>query len=492
MAWRRATSNWNRPLLNWKRPKAIIDDRPNGLLVNPMKRSFLIALFALFTLMVRSQDNTPLTRILFIFDASNSMNGVWEKQPKINVATKLLSAALDSLENIDNLQLALRVYGHEKNYLHGQDCDDTQLMVPFAGRNTTKIKAALRKLKPKGTTPIAATLEKAADDFPRCTSGNCRNIIILITDGIEECGGYPCAVSLALQRRNIVLKPFIIGVGLDVEFREEYECVGSFYDASEQEKFKSVLGIVISQALNNTTAQVNLLDQAGNATETNVNMTFYDQHSGQTLHNFVHTMNNKGNPDTLMIDPVYTYRVVAHTIPTRSKDSVTITPGKHTVIGIPTPQGDLEFNMRGVNPENNKLPVIVRKAGDMQTLNVQQFSEVQRYIVGRYDLEILTLPRTYINDVEITQSHTTTIEIPQPGIATFSKLGYGYGTVYQVKDNEQHLVATLSEKKERETLSLQPGEYIAVFRPKQARESIFTVEKKFRVTSGASVAVKLN
>lgn len=457
-----------------------------------MKKGILITLLALLSFGMKAQQDPPLTRILFIFDASNSMNGVWEKQPKINVATKLLSSALDSLQNIDNLQLALRVYGHEKNYLQGQDCDDTQLLVPFAGRNTSKIKTELRKLKPKGTTPIAATLEKAADDFPRCTSGNCRNIIILITDGIEECGGDPCAVSMALQKRNIVLKPFIIGVGLDVEFREEYECVGSFYDASEQDKFKSVLGIVISQALNNTTAQVNLLDQGGAPTETNVNMTFYDQHSGQTLQNFVHTMNHKGHPDTLMIDPVYTYRVVAHTIPPRSKDSITITPGKHTIIGIPTPQGDLEFNMRGVNPENNKLPVIVRKAGDMQTLNVQQFSDVQRYIVGNYDLEILTLPRTYINDVAITQSHTTTIEIPQPGIATFSKLGYGYGTVYQIQDNELELVATLSEKKERETLSLQPGEYIAVFRPKQARESIFTVEKKFRVTSGASVAVKLN
>ena len=110
----------------------------------------------------------------------------------------------------------------------------------------------------------------------------------------------------------------------------------------------------------------------------------------------------------------------------------------------------------------------------------------------KYDLEILTTPRTYINDVEISQSHTTTIEIPQPGIASFSKLGYGYGSVYVVRNNQLHLVATLDLIKERETLSLQPGEYIAVFRPKQARESIFTVEKRFKVTSGASVAVKFN
>ncbi len=453
---------------------------------------FKVVLLSFMCLSLQAQQEQPLTRILFIFDASNSMNGVWENKPKIDVATKLLSDALDSLANIEHLELALRVYGHEKYYQKGQDCDDTKLLVPFGTRNAIRMKNELRQLKPKGTTPIAATLEKAADDFPPCPRSKCRNIIILITDGIEECNGDPCAVSLALQKRNIVLKPFVIGVGLNVEFREAFECVGTYFDAADQKKFRSALDIVISQALNNTTAQVNLLDFAGNATETNVNMTFYEQHEGSMVHNFVHTMNSRGNPDTLALEPVHMYRIVAHTIPPREKDSVIITAGKHTIIGIPTPQGDLTFKMQGVNPENNQLPVIVREAGSMNTLNVQLFSEKQKYIVGKYDLEILTVPRTYIEDVDISQSHTTTIEIPQPGIVSFTKLGYGYGSVYQVKNNEMQLVATLDLIKERETLSLQPGDYIAVFRPKQARESIFTVEKSFKVTSGASVAVKFN
>lgn len=453
---------------------------------------FTVVLLSFMCLSLRAQQEQPLTRILFIFDASNSMNGVWENKPKIDVATKLLSDALDSLVDIEHLELALRVYGHEKYYQKGQDCDDTKLLVPFGTRNAIRMKNELRQLKPKGTTPIAATLEKAADDFPPCPRSKCRNIIILITDGIEECNGDPCAVSLALQKRNIVLKPFVIGVGLNVEFREAFECVGTYFDAADQKKFRSALDIVISQALNNTTAQVNLLDFAGNATETNVNMTFYEQHEGSMVHNFVHTMNSRGNPDTLALEPVHMYRIVAHTIPPKEEDSVIITAGKHTIIGIPAPQGDLTFKMQGVNPENNQLPVIVREAGSMNTLNVQLFSEKQKYIVGKYDLEILTVPRTYIEDVDISQSHTTTIEIPQPGIVSFTKLGYGYGSVYQVKNNEMQLVATLDLIKERETLSLQPGDYIAVFRPKQARESIFTVEKSFKVTSGASVAVKFN
>lgn len=439
-----------------------------------------------------AQQPPPLTRILFIFDASNSMNGVWNDKPKIDVATKLLSQALDSLATIDHLQLAMRVYGHEKNYLKGQDCDDTKLLVPFGYKSAGRIKTELNLLRPKGTTPIAATLEKAAGDFPLCPERSCRNIIILITDGIEECNGDPCAVSLALQKQGIILKPFVIGIGLDLEFRKSFECMGSFYDASDESKFSSVLGIVISQALNNTTAQVNLLDISGKATETNLNMTFYDQHTGQTVHNYVHTMNNKGFPDTLKLDPVHTYRIVAHSIPSAFVDSVEVTPGTHTMIGIPTPQGTLELKMVGAINDYDRPNVIVRKKGEMNTLHVQQFGEQQKYIVGKYDLEILTLPRTYISDVDIKQSHTTTIELPQPGVATFSKVSYGYASVYLLKDNELVLIATLSESKERESLNLMPGEYIAVFRPKISRESVFTVERKFKVTSGTSVAVKLN
>lgn len=458
-----------------------------------MYRIFLLLILSALSLRSMAQDEPPLTRILFIFDASNSMNGVWENKPKIDVATRLLSEALDSMATIENLQLALRVYGHDKYYQQGQDCDDTRLLVPFGYNTAGRIKSELYKLKPKGTTPIAATLEKAGRDFTRCPEENCRNVIILITDGIEECNGDPCAVSLALQRKNIVLKPFVIGIGLDLEFRESFECMGTFYDASDEASFTSALRYVVTQALNNTTAQVNLLDANQNPTETNVAMSFYNEQSDELIYNFVHTMNSRGNPDTLIIDPVYQYRVVAHTIPPRQKDSVSITPGKHTIIGVPTPQGSLEFKMGGMlSPESEKIKVIVREAGKMQTLNVQGFNDIQQYIVGNYDLEFLTLPRTYIENVEISQSHTTKVEIPQPGIATFSKLGHGYGSVYYVRGDELELVATLSLTKERETLSLMPGDYVAIFRPKQARESVFTVDRKFKVASGSSVAVKLN
>ncbi len=458
-----------------------------------MNKYFILLFLSCFSFFGKAQKDVQTTRILFIVDASNSMNGFWNNQPKIVVARKLMGQVLDSLNGIPNLQLGLRAFGNEKNYLAGQDCSDMQLIVPIASNSANRIKAAMNdKIRPRGTTIIAGSLEQCANDFRSCPTGNCKNVVILLTDGEEECEGDPCAVSRALQSQNIFLKPFIIGVGLDESAKQSFNCVGNYYDATDERRFKEVLGIVISQALNNTSVQVNLLDQGDAPTETNVNMTFYDHHSDQVVYNYVHTMNSRGNPDTLSLDPVHTYRIVAQTIPPQSIDSVVITPGKHNIVGIKTPQGTLEFKMAGVNLESASIPVIIREKDKMNTLNVQMFGELTRYITGNYDLEILTLPRTYINDINISQNHTTTIEIPQPGIATFMMSARGYGSVYKQTSKGLEFVTNLSQNKDKETLSLQPGDYVSVFRPKQARESIFTVERPFKIVSGASVAIKLN
>lgn len=415
------------------------------------------------------------------------MFGSWQSGKKIDIAKRLLSEMLDSLKYVDHLQLALRVYGHQKPY-PPQDCDDTKLEVPFGGNTADAIKKRLQTITPSGTTPISLSLEQAANDFPAC--GRCRNVIILITDGIEECSGDPCAVSMMLQEKGIILKPFVIGIGLGVDLKKSFECVGNFYDAADEKTFKNVLGIVISQALNNTTAQVNLLDASGNPTETDVNMTFYDLNTGRIRYNFMHTMNHRGNPDTLTIDPLGSYRVVVHTLPPVKADSVTLTPGKHTIIPIDAPQGYLDLKVGGTG-DVKQIKAIVRKSGETKTLHVQQFNTREKYITGLYDLEILTLPRIYQEKVRISQSHTTTLEIPRPGLVTIVKPSRGYGSVYLEKDNELQWVCNLETDLLKETLALQPGNYRVIYRSINSKQTLNTIEQFFRIDSGSSVPVKL-
>ncbi|HMU76634.1 MAG: VWA domain-containing protein [Bacteroidia bacterium] len=456
---------------------------------NFRKLFFLIAFFIVFTSTVKAQKNNslPLTRIEFLFDASQSMYAQWQTNTRFEIAKKLLSEMVDSLDKITNVEMALRVYGHTKKF-PPQDCDDTRLEVPFGKNTAYLIKKRLSEISPSGTTPIAQSLNQCGNDFP---ADPARNIIILITDGIEECNGDPCAVSLMLQQKGIILKPFVIGLGLSKEYKDVFNCVGNYYDAVDETGFRTVFNVVISQALNNTTIQVNLLDEKHRPTETNVNMTFYDTYSGALRYNFVHTLNAKGLPDTLLIDPLGTYDIVVNTIPPVRKDSNRIVAGKHNTIGIDCPQGDLFLKFDGTSDYKN-LQCIVRKKGDSKTLHVQAFNTTTRYLTGDYDLEVLCLPRMLINDVNIAQSKTTTVQIPNPGMATFQTVSAGYGSVYQEKDNKLNWVCNLNENNTHESILLQPGNYRVVFRPKISKEAIYTVEKTFRITSGSGITVNIN
>jgi Ca-activated chloride channel homolog len=428
----------------------------------------------------------PLNRILFIFDASQSMLGRWQSDTKFNYAKRIMSELLDSLAGVQNVQLGLRLYGHQHQF-PPQECNDTKLEVPFGPGNSSKIKSKLRSVEPRGTTPLAYSLEQSAKDFPPCA--NCRNIVLLITDGIEECGGDPCAVSIMLQKNGIVLKPFIIGIGHD--FNTAFNCVGTYFDATSERDFKKALNVVISQALNSTSMQVNLLDEAQKPTETDVNMTFYDAISGKIMYNFIHTMNNRGLPDTLIIDPLITYNLVVHTIPPVEIDSLTLVPGKHTVIGVDAPQGYMQLKMAGSSVASKGLQCLVHPKGKMDILNLQYFGQTEKYITGEYDLQVLSLPRLAIPNVEIKQSHTTTIEIPEPGIAVIRKYFVGYGSLYVEDKNKLTWIYNLDENQTQETLFLQPGNYRVIFRPKTSRRAIYTIENKFTIDSGKTTDVVL-
>ncbi|MGB1306953.1 MAG: vWA domain-containing protein [Flavobacteriales bacterium] len=445
----------------------------------------IISIGLLFPYQTFAQKDKQVTRVLFIFDASQSMYAQWDGNSRMEIAKELLSNMLDSLDNKENLQVGLRCYGHQKPS-PPQDCRDTRLEVPFGNNTIPAIKNRLKTLRPKGTTPIAKALESGALDFPAVTS-NSRNIVILITDGIEECGGDPCAVSRLYQEKKIILKPFVIGIGLSEEYKKNFECVGTFYDARNPDEFKNILDVVISQVLNSTTAQVNLLDENEMPTETNVPLSFYDSFSGILQYNFIHTMNTRGNPDTLNIDPVLSYKVVAHTIPqTEAEGDWKLIPGKHTTIPIKCPQGTLSISS-AIN--KTKVECIIREKGKTETLNVQQLNTKQRYLTGEYDLEILTLPRIY-ETVRVNQSESTNVKIPEPGLVVLSASSSPYGSIFEVS-NELKWVCDLNTKKGRQALYLLPGKYKVVYRAKNASSSEYTKEKTFKVSSIKTVSLKL-
>ena len=329
----------------------------------------IIVLLSTFHLTSSILHSQVTNRILFIFDDSYSMYAPWNSNIKIEVAKKVMGDFLDSLKNEPNLELALRCYGHTTFFKPERNCKDSKLEVPFAEAKTNalKIKQRIQRLEPLGTTPIAYSLGESVNDFTPCS--NCRNIVILITDGIEECNGNPCQVSIDLQKKGIFIRPFVIGVGLDVKFADVFACMGKFYDVSNEANFKDVLKLVITEALSQTTVEVDLLDIVKNPSETDVNMTFYEAGTNIVKYNYLHTINHRGNPDTLVLDPDLKYDITVHTLPPQEKKNVSIIRRKHNIIPIDAPQGFLKLELDGAVNKYNPTTV-VRKGNDMKTLNV--------------------------------------------------------------------------------------------------------------------------
>jgi len=465
---------------------------PENAKVQPVKRLRAFFAFALLMLMLSlsaqlvTTGYEPTTRILFIFDASNSMAGQWDGERKFDIAREILLEMVDSLEQMPNVEMALRVYGHQSP-VPPQDCSDTKLEVPFRSTNASRIRQKLKFITPKGTTPIAHSLELAPDDFPPCNQ--CRNIILLITDGVEACDGDPCLVSTSLQRKGIILKPFVIGIGTDPGFRETYNCIGEYFDAPHHQEFREALNVIITQALNATSAQVSLLDSDGNPSETDVNVVFYDRFSGVIRYNMIHTLNSKGNPDTLSLDHMSTYNVLVQTIPTSGLDSVKLINGRHNIIGIDSPQGYLHVKTtRGKAYDHEKI--LVRRVNSSETINIHEIGNVGRYLVGKYDLEIPIYPLMIVEDVEIQQSYTTTVEIPAPGHVTFRAQQPGAGALYQLTaEGGQIWVMNLLENKKSQSFYLQPGSYRVVFRRADFKSTSFSLVRDFKVDMGSSESI---
>jgi len=141
-----------------------------------------------------------------VVDASRSMWG------QINGVSKM-QIAKETLEDVSywlpaDIDLALRAYG-STSASESNNCADSNLLVPFGEMNRDGIRRAIAGLKPTGQTPIAYALNQAGRDFGTRQSDR---IIVLVSDGIESCGGDPVQAAYALREQGITAH--LIGFGL--------------------------------------------------------------------------------------------------------------------------------------------------------------------------------------------------------------------------------------------------------------------------------------
>lgn len=125
----------------------------------------------------------------------------------------------------------------------------------------------------------------------------------------------------------------------------------------------------------------------------------------------------------------------------------------------------------------------------MATLHAQEMGTAQRYRTGVYDLEVLTLPRTYIPDVRIEQGRTTDIAIPRPGVLNVLMERPGPGAILRREGDELVWVIDLDPTATRTQLRLQPGAYQVTYRSGSARRTELTLIREVIIDSGRSTTV---
>ncbi|MCS6917301.1 MAG: VWA domain-containing protein [Chitinophagales bacterium] len=433
----------------------------------------------------KAQPVQPVN-VLFVVDASGSMNGLWSGRSKFSLATELVLQTADSIrQQARPAAFGLRLFGHQ-HPRQARNCTDTRLEVPFGANNLSLIEKKLRETTPKGQTPIALALEQAMNDFPDSLA---LNAIILITDGYETCGGDVCRLAEVMARRGIALKPFIVGLGLTDSLARRFECLGNFFNVQQSDQLQGTLRVMVQRIMNPTTCVVNLLDSYGRPTVSNVELFFYQSGTSVLRYQVVHTLNASGLPDTLFLDPRLRYDLVIQSIPPVSITQVSLAAGQHNIIAADVPLGSLEVSMAGTTASG--IRCLVRPHGMNRILDVQDVNTVRRYLAGTYDLEVLTLPRIQHRAIRIEDGKTHRITVPASGTLQLQPSAPAAASLMQVKDTLIEKIYDFGIIRSSHTLPLLPGDYLLVYRPEKGRSAQQTRQVPVRIHAGRPTVIRL-
>ena len=294
-----------------------------------------------FCFLSQAQNPIEKQKVLFVLDASGSMEVMWGSENKMVIAKNTLLSLVDSIYKTNpNIEVGLRVFGHQY-HRSLNNCKDSKLEIPFDNNGIEDFKAKLKTIKPNGHTPIAYSLTESAKDFT--DEEDAINSIILITDGLENCNGNTCDAAKYLNEKRITINPFIIGLDIADSLVNSFDCIGTFINAKDKETLQKVLKNTVQKATGKTSLSIHISSK-GNQEITNTPISIIDPISKDVLYTYIHTLSKKGLPDTLFLDPRGYYQVKIHSYTTITSESFQLQPGVHNNLNMTLPKSYLDFS----------------------------------------------------------------------------------------------------------------------------------------------------
>ena len=167
-------------------------------------RIFICVAVLLFSILLPFNSLSALEKddTLLILDASGSMWGRVDGRSKIETARDVIVDLLAASPT--RHKLGLMSYGHRRK----GDCGDIELLVRPARSTREAIQGAVMSIKPRGKTPLSASVIQAARVL---RSDRNKATVILVSDGRETCGYDPCQVARELEASGIDFTAHVIG-----------------------------------------------------------------------------------------------------------------------------------------------------------------------------------------------------------------------------------------------------------------------------------------
>ncbi|WP_346245351.1 vWA domain-containing protein [Sphingomonas rustica] len=152
-------------------------------------------------------------RVVVAVDGSGSMAGRLGGQTKLDLARRAALAFVDGLP--DTVQTSLLVFGQQGSNSEAgkaRSCAGVDMLAPMS-TDRARLVDGVGKLKAVGWTPLALALERA-EALLQASSVAGEQIIYVVSDGEETCGGDPVAVARRINTGKSRAIVNVIGFGL--------------------------------------------------------------------------------------------------------------------------------------------------------------------------------------------------------------------------------------------------------------------------------------
>jgi Ca-activated chloride channel family protein len=206
-----------------------------------VRRCFLLAVAACWIAPAAAQAKA--SKVTIILDASGSMWAKLHERWRIDHAKQVLGKIIDGAPR--KTRLGLVIYGHRRK----KDCKDVELVALPGALKRPLLKQRIQGIKPRGQTPLALSITRTVKALKGRPGPH---TVLLVTDGIETCGGDPCRVVRELRRSGIAFTMHVVGFGVKATDLPQLNCIaraggGQYRTAKDGAQLAVAIGRAVEQ-----------------------------------------------------------------------------------------------------------------------------------------------------------------------------------------------------------------------------------------------------